>query len=137
MKNLKIVYSALLISLVPFGGFFVFLANSNGDLPSGGIILGVSIFLLPISWYVPLFFAKKKMIQEDLEPKEKFLSYSQSKIFSVIFLESGYMVNGVFYFVTASPIHWIGMGIFFAGMLLLFPREKEFFSLYKTREFPP
>lgn len=77
------------------------------------------------------------MIPDRLGPKEKFVSYSQSKIFSVILLDAGYVINGVFYFVTASFVHWIGMGFFFAGILILFPREKEFSSLYKTQEFPP
>lgn len=139
MRNLKIIYTALVIGLVVFGGFFVFLANSNGTLPSemSGIILAVTVFLLPVAWYVPLFFAKKKMIQDDLGPKEKFVSYSQSKILSAMFAEAGYTINGVFYFVTSDSIHWIGMGIFFVAMLLLFPRGKEFSSLYKSSEFPP
>lgn len=52
------------------------------------------------------------MIPDRLGPKEKFVSYSQSKIFSVILLDAGYVINGVFYFVTASFVHWIGMGFF-------------------------
>nr|WP_254055565.1 hypothetical protein [Leptospira mayottensis] len=58
--------------------------------------------------------------------KEKFVSYSRSKIF----LDAGYVINDVFYFVLDR-----GMGIFFASILILFSREKEFFSLYKTQEF--
>nr|WP_241210785.1 hypothetical protein [Leptospira mayottensis] len=62
--------------------------------------------------------------------KEKFVSYSRSKIFFIIFLDAGYVINDVFYFVLDR-----GMGIFFASILILFSREKEFFSLYKTQEF--
>ncbi len=62
MKNLKIIYSALLIGLVLFGGVFVFFTSPNGSFSgdSSGIILGITVFLLPISWYIPLFFAKRK-----------------------------------------------------------------------------
>lgn len=70
------------------------------------------------------------MILEKLTLKEKFDSYSQSKILAVIFLDAGYTINGVFYFVTADPIHWIGMGIFFTAMLILYPKEKEFAAMY-------
>lgn len=138
MKTLKIIYAALLIGLVLFGGFFIVLANPNGGLPkeSSGIVLGITVFLLPIAWYVPLLIAKKKLMQGDPEVKEKFVSYSQSKILSVIFLDAGYTINGVFYFVTSNPIHWIGMGVFFAAMLVLFPRGKEFSNLYESPEIP-
>lgn len=138
MKNLKIIYASLLIGLVLFGGFFVILANPNGGLPkeSSGIVLAVSIFLLPVAWYIPLLIAKKKLIQGDLNVKEKFVSYSQSKILSVIFLDAAYTINGVLYFVTSDRIHWIGMGVFFVAMLLLFPRGKEFSNLYKSPEIP-
>lgn len=138
MKNLKIIYASLLIGLVLFGGFFVILANPNGSLPkdSSGIVLGVTVFFLPIAWYIPLLIAKKKLMQGELEVKGKFVSYSQSKILSVIFLDAGYTINGVLFFVTSNPIHWIGMGVFFAAMLLLFPRGKEFSNLYKSSEVP-
>ncbi|AOP35917.1 hypothetical protein A0128_04925 [Leptospira tipperaryensis] len=136
MKNLKITYIALLFSLVLFGVVFILSANETGDHSKNlsGFVLGASVFLLPVAWYVPLFFAKKKLIQENLKLKDKFSSYSQSKILSVIFLDAGYTINGVFYFIHSNPIHWIGMGIFFFGILILFPRDREFFSLYDSRE---
>ncbi|TGM58280.1 hypothetical protein [Leptospira adleri] len=139
MKNLKITYLALLLSFVLFGVVFVLSANGNGHHTKSlsGFVLGASAFFLPVAWYVPLFFAKKKLIQENLKLKDKFRSYSQSKILSVIFLDSGYTINGVFYFISADPIHWIGMGIFLTGILILFPRDKEFESLYDSREIYP
>ncbi|MBM9499027.1 hypothetical protein JWG44_02010 [Leptospira sp. 201903071] len=139
MKNLKITYLALVFSLILFGVVFVLSANVSGNRSKdlSGFVLGASMFLLPVAWYVPLFFAKKKLIQENLELKDKFNSYSQSKILSVIFLDFGYTINGVFYFIFADPIHWIGMGIFFFGILILFPRNKEFVSLYDSREIYP
>jgi predicted neutral ceramidase superfamily lipid hydrolase len=139
MKNLKIIYLAFVCSLILFGIVFVLSANPSGNLPKdwSGFLLGASVFLLPVAWYVPLFFAKKKMISKNLELKDKFNSYSQSKILSVIFLDFGYTIHGVFYFIFADSIHWIGMGIFFLGILILFPRDKEFISLYDSREIYP
>nr|WP_232380582.1 hypothetical protein [Leptospira ainlahdjerensis] len=59
------------------------------------------------------------------------------RIGAVIFLDFGYTIHGVFYFIFADSIHWIGMGIFFLGILILFPRDKEFISLYDSREIYP
>ncbi|RHX86924.1 hypothetical protein [Leptospira stimsonii] len=139
MKNLKIIYFSLLFLLLLFGIVFVLSANKNGQHAKiwSGFVFGSSVFLLPIAWYVPLYFAKKKLIQENLKLIDKFKSYSQSKILSVIFLDSGYTINGIFYFIFADPIHWIGMGIFLTGLLFLFPRDKEFSSLYDSRETYP
>lgn len=131
LKNLNVLYLALIAGQVLICGIFLFLTiQGKEEATSHYIFIGPLLSIATITAAFMLYNTHKKQAKKIKDEDEKLLHHRSTNIIRWALLEGGNLINVILFFLEGNYIYLLFFAMGLLAFLMLRPTEKAFKEEY-------